>query len=56
MACLVVPLIVGAARTGPIIIDPEYPHSFRYQGGGRFFPMGDTAYFLIAQPKDVIAR
>lgn len=56
VVCLLVPLIVKAATTGPIIIDPEYPHSFRHQGGGRFFPMGDTAYYLIAQPKDVIAR
>jgi dienelactone hydrolase len=40
----------------PITIDPDYPHSFRYQAGERFFPMGDTAYFLIAQPTDVIAH
>src|SRR6478672_3573095 len=44
------------AASGSIIIDPEYPHSFRYQSGERFFPMGDTAYFLIAQPTNVIAR
>lgn len=29
-----------------IIIDPEYPHSFKYTDGRRFFPMGDTAYCL----------
>jgi hypothetical protein len=39
-----------------IVIDPEYPHSLRYRNGARFFPMGDTAYFLMARPKDVIAR
>lgn len=44
------------AATGSIIIDPDYPHSFRYQGGERFFPMGDTAYYLMAQPTDVIAH
>ncbi|MCY2954463.1 MAG: DUF4038 domain-containing protein, partial [Planctomycetota bacterium] len=42
--------------TGPIMIDPDYPHSFRYQSGQRFFPMGDTAYYLIAQPTNVIAH
>jgi hypothetical protein len=42
--------------TNPIIIDPDHPHSFRYQSGQRFFPMGDTAYYLIAQPADVIAH
>jgi hypothetical protein len=44
------------SATDPIVIDPEYPHSFRHQGGERFFPMGDTAYYLIAQPTNVIAR
>ncbi|HXT39682.1 MAG TPA: hypothetical protein VN887_06630, partial [Candidatus Angelobacter sp.] len=44
------------AADGPIIIDPDHPHSFRHQGGRRFFPMGDTAYFLIAQPTNVIAH
>lgn len=44
------------AATGPIIIDPDYPHSFRYQSGERFFPMGDTAYYLVAQPTNVIAH
>ena len=43
-------------ETDAIMIDPEYPHSFRYHSGERFFPMGDTAYFLIAQPKQVIAH
>jgi len=42
--------------SGPIMIDPDHPHSFRYQSGERFFPMGDTAYFLIAQPTNVIAH
>ena len=44
------------AAADPIMIDPDYPHAFRYQSGGRFFPMGDTAYFLIAQPTNVIAQ
>jgi hypothetical protein len=51
---LLVPL--AAAATGPIVIDPDYPYSFRYQSGERFFPMGDTAYFLVAQHTNVIAR
>ncbi len=46
----------AAAATGPILIDPDHPHSFRYQSGERFFPMGDTAYYLIAQPTNVIAH
>jgi hypothetical protein len=44
------------AATGPIRIAEDFPHSFQYQSGERFFPMGDTAYFLIAQPTNVIAR
>ena len=38
------------------MIDPDHPHSFRYSSGERFFPMGDTAYFLIGRPKEVIAH
>lgn len=49
-------VLQSQAATGPILIDPEYPRSFRYASGERFFPMGDTAYFLIAQPTNVIAR
>lgn len=52
----VLPRASDQRATGPVVIDPEYPHSFRYQTGERFFPMGDTAYYLIAQPTDVIAR
>jgi hypothetical protein len=48
--------ISSHAATGPIIIDSEYPHTFRYASGERFFPMGDTAYFLIAQPTNIIAH
>jgi len=59
-ACAFVVLLLitlnAAAATGPIIIDSEHPHSFRYQSGERFFPMGDTAYYLISQPTNVIAR
>ena len=47
---------VSVAATGPVHIAADYPHSFQYQSGERFFPMGDTAYFLIAQPTNVIAR
>ena len=46
----------SSAPAGPIIIDTEYPHSFRYSSGERFFPMGDTAYVLLGSPKDVIAH
>lgn len=55
VALVSAPLAARAAE-GPIIIDPEHPHSFRYQDGERFFPIGDTAYYLIAQPKEVIAH
>src|SRR4051812_23639336 len=44
------------AASGPLQIDPTHPNSFRYETGERFFPMGDTAYFLIAQPTNLIAR
>ncbi|MBI3463988.1 MAG: DUF4038 domain-containing protein [Planctomycetes bacterium] len=53
---LVAPVIAATYPTGPIIIDPDHPHSFRYQSGERFFPLGDTAYYLIAQPNNVIAH
>lgn len=48
--------MASMAATGPIRVAADYPHSFQYQSGERFFPMGDTAYFLIAQPTNVIAR
>jgi hypothetical protein len=41
---------------GPIAIDKEYSHSFLRPNGERFFPMGDTAYFLMGRPTDVIAH
>jgi hypothetical protein len=41
---------------GPIMIDPEHPRTFRHQNGQRFFPMGDTAYFLMGRPADAIAH
>ncbi len=47
---------VSRAATGPVVVDPSYPHCFRYQDGGRFFPVGDTAYYLIAQPTNVITH
>jgi hypothetical protein len=49
-------IMVSAGAMGPIRIAADYPHSFQYQSGERFFPMGDTAYFLIAQPTTVIAH
>jgi len=45
-----------SSATGPIVIDPDHPHSFRYASGERYFPMGDTAYLLISRPKEVIAH
>jgi len=47
-----------AARSasGPIIVDPEHPQTFRHTSGERFFPMGDTAYYLAALPEEVIAH
>ena len=48
--------ITPNVAAGPIIIDPKNPHSFCYQSGERFFPMGDTAYVLLGGPKDVITR
>src|SRR5512140_899286 len=57
LALLVLVLLDHAlAATGPIRIAKDFPHSFQYQSGERCFPMGDTAYFLIAQPTNVIAR
>ncbi len=57
LALLVLALLNQAlAATGPIRIAKDFPHSFQYQSGERFFSMGDTAYFLIAQPTNVIAR
>ncbi len=44
------------SAVGPIVIDTEYPQSFRHQNGERFFPLGDTAYFLMGRPADVIAH
>ncbi len=49
-------LVASRAATGPIVIDPDHPQSFRYTSGERFFPMGDTAYFLITRPTNIIAR
>lgn len=47
---------ISVAAVGPIHIAADNPHTFQYQSGERFFPMGDTAYFLIAQRTNVIAR
>lgn len=56
LLCVAAMATGATAGTGPIRIARDYPHSFQYQSGERFFPMGDTAYFLIAQPTNVIAR
>lgn len=40
--------------TGFIRVATDAPTTFRYDGGARFFPMGDTAYFLMGQPMAVI--
>ncbi len=39
-----------------IVIDKEHPQSFMRQNGERFFPMGDTAYFLLGRPAAAIAH
>jgi hypothetical protein len=39
-----------------VVIDPEHPRAFRHRDGTRFFPMGDTAYHLLAQPRDIITH
>ena len=44
------------SAVGPIVIDREHPQSFLHQNGERFFAMGDTAYFLMGRPADVIAH
>jgi len=53
-------LLVGYARAAIlptsnfIQIDPQYPHSFRYESGERYFPMGDTAYELLERDMGTI--
>ena len=42
--------------TGPVVVDAEHPRCFVHRDGTRFFPMGDTAYFLVGRPRDVIAH
>jgi hypothetical protein len=42
------------AATGPFRIAKDFPHSFQYHSGERFFSMGDTAYFPIGQPTNVV--
>jgi hypothetical protein len=44
------------STVGPILIDKEHHKSFLHQNGERFFPMGDTAYFLMGRPAHVIAH
>ena len=42
------------AASGHIRIDPAYPHSFKYDDGARYFPMGDTAYYLLSEDEATI--
>jgi len=44
------------APVRPIMIDKEHPHTFVRRNGDRFFPLGDTAYFLMGRPADAIAH
>ncbi|NOZ80535.1 MAG: hypothetical protein GXP63_02585 [DPANN group archaeon] len=39
---------------GFIRIDPDHPHTFKFDNGERFFPFGDTSYYLLSEPEDVI--
>jgi len=43
-----------AGERGFIRIDPDHPHSFVYDNGERYFPMGDTAYLLIEESEGTI--
>lgn len=44
------------SAAGPIVIDKQYPQTFKRQNGERFFPLGDTAYFLMGRPTEAIAH
>jgi len=38
-----------------IVIDPAYPHSFKYNNTGeRFFPFGDTSYYMMGESESTI--
>lgn len=36
---------------GPIVIDPDYPHHFKFADGGHFYYNGNTCKALFATPK-----
>jgi len=44
------------SAAGPIEIDPAFPRSFRHQNGQGYYPLGDTAYFLLGRPAETIAH
>jgi hypothetical protein len=46
----------GGEPTGHIRVDVDYPHAFQYDGGAHFFPLGDTAYYLLGESQDTIDR
>jgi Putative collagen-binding domain of a collagenase len=48
--------VASAGARAAIVIDPQYPHSFKYDNGTRYFPMGDTAYFLLGQSQATIQK
>lgn len=41
---------------GFIKIDLRNPHSFVFENGERYFPMGDTMYYLLSQPDNLIEK
>jgi len=47
----------GAGIDGPrgfIRIDPDHPQAFVYDNGERFFPFGDTSYYLLGEAEETI--
>jgi hypothetical protein len=55
--CLTVLLIcipTFSQEKGFIHIDSDYPHTFIYDNGDRYFPMGETCYFLLASDMNTI--
>lgn len=45
-----------STEKGFIEIDSSYPHSFKYENGERYFPFGDTSYYLLSESEDVIHK
>jgi hypothetical protein len=46
----------GQSASAFIRVDPEYPHSFKFDNGERYFPMGDTSYCLLAETESNILQ